>query len=139
MPTCIDLTELCGKKYRVTYEESYYAQYGPKAYTNDPWLKIIPCQNGHIYPHGGNRLAVSANSRKLLANLMAVPGAELWQDASDGVTILFDVANFEQVAQIMKPRTVRHLSEEHRRKLTESGTEALKRYRNANVESSKTV
>jgi hypothetical protein len=120
MSECIDLAERFGRQYRVEYEESYAAQYGPRARVNDPWLKIIPCRAGHICPWGGDNLAavtdkVGPTARKLAA----LPGANLWQDGDDGVTVLFDVAQFPEVAKLMHPRRKRRLSEAQRRKCAE--------------------
>jgi hypothetical protein len=35
---CINLKARFGKRYKVTYEESYFAEYGPHARKEDPWL-----------------------------------------------------------------------------------------------------
>jgi hypothetical protein len=127
-PPCIDLSERFGQRYRVEYEESYFAQYGPRARVNDPWLKIIPCRAGHICPWGGRgtrgagRLAAVTNTPGPTARkLAALPGASLWQDGSDGATVLFDGALFSQVAKLMHPRRCRRLSDERRAKLIEAG------------------
>ena len=53
--------------------------------------------------------------------LAALSGASLWQDGSDGATVLFDVALFPQVARLMHPRRCRRLSDEQRAKLIEAG------------------
>ncbi len=104
-PPCIDLEQQFGHRFRVEYGPSYYAQYGERARVNDPWLKIIPCRNGHIYPHGGKLLAASTNNRGPVAKrLMALPCTTVWQDGDDGVTVLFDVADFDKVAALMHPR-----------------------------------
>ena len=50
---CINLKEMFGDRYKVTYEESYYADHGETAYKEDPWLMILLCQHGHICPWGG--------------------------------------------------------------------------------------
>jgi hypothetical protein len=42
------------------------------------------------------------------------PCCELYQDGSDGVTVLFDVADFDQMAAIIRPRRRRRLSEARR-------------------------
>jgi len=65
---CIDLKERFGGCFKVKYEESYYAQYGPNARTEDPWYMIIPCKNGHICPWGGSNLAACTNSAGRVAN-----------------------------------------------------------------------
>jgi len=104
-PPCIDLSERFGQQYRVEYEESYFAQYGRRARVNDPWLKIIPCRAGHICPWGGSKLAaVTNNAGPTARKLAALPGAILWQDGSDGATVLFDVALFSRVAKLMHPK-----------------------------------
>jgi hypothetical protein len=41
------------------------------------------------------------------------------QDGSDGITIVFDVADFSEVAKVMKPRRRRQMSEEQKRMTTE--------------------
>ena len=122
VPRCIDLAERFGRRYRVQYEESYFAQYGPRARVNDPWLKIIPCRAGHICPWGGSKLAAVTNKAGPTARkLAALPGASLWQDGSDGATVLLDVALFPQVAKLMHPRRCRRLTPEQRAKLLEAG------------------
>jgi hypothetical protein len=121
-PDCIDLSERFGRRYRVEYEESYWAQYGPRARVNDPWLKIIPCPAGHICPWGGPTLAaVTDKAGPIAGKLAALPEADLCQDGSDGATVLFDVSDFEAVAQIIHPRRCRQLSPERRKKLGEAG------------------
>lgn len=88
--TCVNLKERFGRRYKILHEESYLAQYGPRARTDDPWLQIIPCARGPIYPHGFNILAASTNSRGPTAGkLAALDFATVHQDGSDGVTILF--------------------------------------------------
>jgi hypothetical protein len=117
---CVNLRERFGRRYRVEYEESYYAQYGPHARTDDPWLQIIPCRRGHICPWGPSTLAASTNGRGPTARkLIALPGVTLWQDASDGVTVLFPVEMFDEVAELMKPRRRRQMTEEQRQAAAE--------------------
>lgn len=121
---CVNLRKRFGRQYRVTYEESYYTQYGPHARVDDPWLQIIPCERGHISPWGPSTLAASTNSPGPTARkLAALPGATLWQDGSDGVTILFPVEMFPEVAALMHPkrRRQRQMTEEQRQRLVEAG------------------
>ena len=121
-PPCIDLAEQFGRRYRVEYEPAYSAQYAPRARVNNPWLQIIPCRAGHICPWGGSTLAAVTNTAGATARkLAALPGATLWQDGDDGATVLFDVADFRRVAEIMHPRRCRQLSPEQRRQAGEGG------------------
>jgi hypothetical protein len=67
-------------------------------------------------------LAASTNSRGSTARkLAALPGVTLWQDGSDGVTVLFPVEMFPEVAALMHPKRRRQLSTEQRAKLLEAG------------------
>lgn len=117
--TCVNLRERFGEKYRIEYEESYWAE-REIAGKDDPWLQIIPCDFGHIYPHGGTTLAASINKRgPTMRTLVAMPCCRLWQDADDGATVLFDVADFKAVAKIMRPKRRRQVSDEERARLAE--------------------
>ena len=119
----VDLAEQFGNRYRIEREESYHAQYGPNARINDPWLKIIPCQRGHIYPHGGDVLAASVvGRRKVASQLRRLPCCRVHQDGDDGeLTVLFDVADFAQVAKIIRPRRRRQVSAAERERLKGMG------------------
>jgi hypothetical protein len=113
--TCIDLAEKFGETYRTTYEESYYAERGDGAWAHDPWLCIIPCRHGHIGPWGGSRLCASTSRRGNVARaLRSLPCCQVEQDGSDGVTVLFDVADFETVAELMQPHRKRRMTPEQR-------------------------
>jgi hypothetical protein len=93
MAACIELEKRFGKTYRVGYEPAYRAEHGKNGRADDPWLKIIPCQRGHIFPWGGDRLAASIDTRGASAKqLMELRGVEVVQDASDGATVLFGAA-----------------------------------------------
>ena len=113
---CIDLKRCFGRQYRVRYEESYQAHYGPLARTPDPWLMIIPCRCGHIYPFGGDTLAASVDGfPKVAGRLKNLPRCRVYQDGDFGeLTVLFDAADLPEVARIMQPRRRRRLSPEQR-------------------------
>jgi hypothetical protein len=92
----INLKEFLGDRYRIRSEESYYAEHGDRARADDPWLQIIPCRHGHIYPHGGDLLAVSTNKRGAVANkLAALACTTVVQDGSDGINATFHVNDFD--------------------------------------------
>ena len=96
----INLKAQFGKQYRVTYEESYYAEYGPNARIEDPCLMILLCKYGHIYPHGGATLAASVDGHPNVAGkLRRLRCCRIHQDGDFGeLTVLFDVADFARVA-----------------------------------------
>ena len=101
-----------GEHYRVIYEESYYAQYGERARVVDPWLMIIPCQYGHLYPHGDDMLGFATDKKGPLAKrLSRLDFVTTHQDGDDGVNVVLPAERFEEVARIVKPKRRRQLSE----------------------------
>ncbi len=133
MDECINLKERFGKRWKVRYEESYKAERGERAFAPDPWLLVIACQHGEIYPHGGNMLGVSTNRRgQISKRISELPFTKITQDGDDGINAVFHIDNIEKVAAIMKPRRRKRLSPEHRAKLVAAGTAALVRHRLAN-------
>jgi hypothetical protein len=124
--SCIDLKLHFGGRLRVIHDDSYLADHGKHGRVCDPWLQLIPCRNGHIYPHGGVLLGASTNNRGPIARaLAALPGVLVVQDGNDGINVVFPVVEFEAVAAILKPRRRRILSPERAAELTER----LRRYR----------
>jgi len=117
---CIDLKEEFGDKYKIAKDESYFAEYGPTAWTHDPWYLQIPCRLGHIYPHGGSTLAVSLDGHPIKAKqLTALDCCQVHQHGADGMTLLFDMADFQQVAEIVRPHRRVQLSEARKAELAE--------------------
>jgi hypothetical protein len=116
---CINLRATFGDRFRVRYEESYYVQRGAfRPRGEDPWLQIIPCDFGHIGPWGGSTLAACTNGRgPTVTRLTALACVKVAQNGTDGVNVLFDVADFEQVAAIMRPKRRRKVSEAERQRL----------------------
>lgn len=130
MSNCINLRQQFGKVFKVEYEDSYRAERGNGARTPDPWLLIIRCQHGHIFPYGEGRLAASTDRRGPVANRLAgLQCVTLVQDGTDGITAVFDVSDFDRVAEILKPRRRRMLNPEHRAKLIAAGTRNLTQHR----------
>ncbi|HUT09142.1 MAG TPA: hypothetical protein VMY42_01475 [Thermoguttaceae bacterium] len=132
MTDSVNLKEMFGDQFKVEYEESYYTERS-KHTIEDPWLMVLLCQNGHICPWGGSNLAACTKSSRLIATrLKALPFVTVAQDGSDGANIVFDVAHFDQVAEIMKPRRRhRRLSDEERR----AAAERLRQYQPAKGQS----
>lgn len=122
MADCIDLKERFGHKYKIGKDPAYAAEYGPNAWTHDPWLLTLECRNGHIYPHGGDYLAAATRGRGTVATALAkLPCVEVVQDGADGINAKFHVKDFAAVADLMKPRRKRKLTDEQRAKLVAAG------------------
>ena len=120
-PTCLNLKELFGDRYKLEYEESYYAERPEFRRQEEPWLTQIPCQHGHIGVWGDDWLVASTNhAGRVATRLRELPFTELAMDGADGANVLFTVDHFDEVAQILKPRRRRRLSEEHKARLAAS-------------------
>jgi hypothetical protein len=118
-PTCLNLLRLYGGRYKITYDPAYDAKGVPRRCL-DPWYMQIPCagKGVTIYPHGGARLAVEIDYRWSVARkVAAIPGVQLHQDGDGEKTYLFDVALFDRVAAVVKPRRRRVLTAEQREAL----------------------
>ena len=120
MTECIDLLERFGEKFKIAKDESYQGQYGENAWTHDPWYLQIRCRLGHIYPNGGSTLAVSLDAHpKIAKRLASLNCCRVHQHGDDGMTLLFDVADFKTVAKIVKPHRRAQLSEARKAELRE--------------------
>ena len=111
----INLKELFGEQFKVGYEESYQAERGPNAWAEDPWLMVLECVHGHVYPHGGELLAVSTNhgTNSPVANqIRKMAATTVTQDGTDGVNAVFHIDDFDAVAKIVLPRKRRRLTDE---------------------------
>src|SRR5262249_32920072 len=118
--TCINLLTLFGDGYRITFDEAYNPRNVPRVKL-DPWMMQIPCQGRGvtIYPHGGTTLAVEVDRRpSIAAKLAALEGLKLHQDGDTEMTLLFDVGLFEKVAEIVRPKRRKMLTDLQRQTLT---------------------
>lgn len=132
---CPDLRHLAGKRFRTGHDPAAEHEPGGR---NDPWLLTIPCQHGEIYPHGADRLGFASKTRGEVARAVAaLPGAEVVQEASDGMNITFPVDLFDRVAAVVKPRRKRRLSPEQRERLVAMGRVNLERINSAHVQPAK--
>jgi hypothetical protein len=119
---CPDLKALAAGKYRLKREESYHVEHGKHGRSMDPWLWMIPCQHGHMFPFGSGLLGASTDRRGGIARrLAALPGCRVHQDGDDGLTVVFPEAMFEMVAAILKPRRRRRWSEAQRARAIAEG------------------
>jgi hypothetical protein len=122
---CVNLIDRFGDKYKIGWDSCYNPKGRPKEKLA-PWYMTVPCERGTIYPHGDLKLGVMVDYRPITANLLAESGVcELYQDCDREKTFLFDVADFDTVAEIVKPRRKRRLTPEQR----EKNVERLKKYR----------
>ena len=122
MAICLNLKELFGDRFKLDVGESYYAERSEFRREEEPWLTHILCQHGHIGVWGDDLLVACTNSAGAGATrLKALSFAEVAQDGTDGVNVTFPLEHFDEVAEVMKPRKRRRLSEEQRARLVEAG------------------
>ena len=113
MTECTNLREVFGAKYRITFDPAYSPRNVPRAKL-DPWMMQIRCAGRGviIYPHSGTILAIEVDRRpSIAAKLAAMEGVKLRQDGDTEKTFLFDARLFDQVAQVVKPRKRRLLTD----------------------------
>ena len=119
---CVNLKERFGDRFKVANEESYQAERGDHGRAEDPWLMVILCLNGEIYPYGDDQLVASTKVAGGVARaLTALAFTTLHKDGSDGADVIFPVDRFDEVAGIMKPRKRRRVSDAERKRLAEMG------------------
>ena len=82
-PTCINLRERFGQRYRIGFDEA-------AGNRDDSWMMIIPGRFGTIYPYGRESLAVEVDGHPRIAKQVgAIPGIVLHQDGDDEKTFVF--------------------------------------------------
>jgi len=133
----LNLKELFEKRFKIAIDESAF-QLGESK--DNPWYFQVPCKYGHIYPYSDKVLGFyceSGNIRKRLNR--EHPGIEIinWSDDGEAV-FLFTPDQFDLIAKYAKPKRKKRLSQDHRRKLTSAGTDALKRHRKSIQNGTKT-
>ena len=70
----------------------------------DPWLLLLRCANGHVYPHGGELLSAATERRGPVAERFAsLVCVTVTQDGDEGINAVFHVRDFGRVAAAMKP------------------------------------
>ncbi len=120
---CVDFKATFGNRYRYEWDEAYWAERSEFRAVEAPWLTIIPCKFGKIYPHGGRKLAAYCNAggakRKELETLPCVQVTQGGGADCPEVIVTFDVAEIEKVAQVLKARRPRQYSAKTRAMLKE--------------------
>lgn len=124
----LDLRTLAGKRYRIGHDESRDAEHGDGSRAVDLWLLILPGARGHVYPHSDKLLGVATNTAGPTAKAIAsLPGVEIVQQGDDGWNMTFPPALLPKVANLIKLRTRRQLSAEHKAKLLAASKPFAKR------------
>lgn len=129
-PVCLNLRKLFGDRFKISNDPA--ARYEPNS-RNDPWLFIIPCKFGEIYPHSGDKLAVMVCGNRKVPETRNL-GLSVHQDGDTEAVFLFTPGQFDQVAEVVQPRKKRQVSEKERRRLAEIGRAHLFQSENHGVQ-----
>lgn len=115
---CVDLRATFAGQSRFARDEAYQAERSDFRAVEAPWLTVIPCRFGRIFPCGGRVLAAccraGATKRRELA---ALEGVRVVQGAVEGcpeLVVTFDVELIDQFAAVMQAKRPRRLSPEQR-------------------------
>lgn len=109
----IDLKSLCGQTYRIQHDPASIHEPGGR---KDPWLYVIPCRRGHIYPHSASKLALWWESTARMD--FRYPFLTLCQDGDEEKTYLFNPEDLPKAAGLAGARRRRRLSRMQREAAT---------------------
>jgi hypothetical protein len=118
--TCINFNERFGARYKVQFEEAYCAERPERRAVEGPWLMFIPGKNraNHIYPFGGDLLAVFVTRHNsIFRRIKNLSYTCVHSDGDDGVTFTFPSEHFEEIAQIIRARRRRVITEAERQRI----------------------
>ena len=110
---CVDLRATFAGVFRFAWDEAYAAERPEFRAIEAPWLTVIPCRRGHIYPYGGRLLAAGTRDNPRLEPQLERLPCVSWKHGR----LVFDVADIETVAAVMGARRPRRVSEFERGRL----------------------
>lgn len=118
-PSCINLAERFGRRYRVSWEADGATK--PQWPREDwPWLMEIRCRYGVIYPEGGEILQAMTDRPRLGAKLRALPCVLSTRGDLETV-VTFHVDDAPAVFRLLKPYRRRQVSGAERERLAAVG------------------
>ena len=117
MNECIDLWRMYGHDYRVSWDPAYDTSGVPR-HKLDPWYFVIHGRFGTVYPFGGMCLVCEIDNHNKIARkaLENVNGSTLIQDGEYEKAIRFAAEYFPIVADILRLRRRKKLSQEQKEK-----------------------
>lgn len=111
-PTCINLLQRFGARYRIGFDPAYDAKHRSRAVL-DPWYMTILCKYGEIYPHGGDELVAEVRGHPMIRKrLCALDCVTINQLGDTEMSVRFLVVDFDRVASVPHPRKRYNLSPE---------------------------
>lgn len=132
----IDLKTIAAGRYKIALDEAASIEPGGK---KDSWYQVIPCRYGQIYPYSDNLLAVYVQGLAARNRLSGLAELTLCNWSDDGEAVfLFPLILLDLVAEVVKPRRKRRLSEGHKSALLDAGRAHLFRPRSTVPDAKKT-
>ena len=120
-PECVNLMERFGEQYKITFDPAYDPKHRPRELL-DPWMMTVACRPGVIYPYGGTELAIEVDGHRFVrAALSKLPCCREHQRGDDCGSFIFDVEDFDSVAEVVKPKRRKQISEAERARLVAMG------------------
>jgi len=110
----IDLKKQFGKRYKIGHDPAAFCESNGK---QDPWLYIIPCQHGEIYPHSETKLAFYTDQFR---KGTPPPQLKLHLQGNYELVYLFSPDDLEKVAKWCKAKRRRRVSPETRQRLSDT-------------------
>jgi len=117
----IDLKKQYGTKYKIQLDES--ADILNQEKSERLWYYRIPCKYGHIGVWGKKTLSYYCDRPRFitkLINLVEINGWKIVQRGESEIQFTFAMTHFYEVADIVKPKKKRQMTEAHLAKLLKS-------------------
>jgi hypothetical protein len=131
------LADLIGGSYRIALEESWYHERPEMRIPNRRWYEQIPCRGGGFISLYSETPTVILQlysprvkkARLIFEQIKQIPGCVADFHMDGEAVIYFPAEIVHKVAGLAFARKRRHLSQEHKEKLTRAGVNALAEYR----------
>lgn len=131
------LTDLADGRYRISLEESWFHERPEIRIPNRRWYEQIPCRGGAFISLYSETPTVILQlysprvkkARLIFKQIKHIPGCMADFHMDGEAVIYFPAEIIHKVAELAFARKRRHLSEEHKEKLTSAGVKALAEYR----------
>jgi hypothetical protein len=113
----IDLKAIAADRYRLTLDESASLPSTDPTAETKAWCRQIPCRYGHIGVHSDRELSAYCSASRLFRSLLEIPTTRQRQRGDSELTVTFEPEHLEQVADLLKARRKRQISDSERQRL----------------------
>jgi hypothetical protein len=110
----LDLKAIAADRFRIAYDESAKVD---RSQESKNWCIQIPCKHGHVGVHSDRELSAFCRSTRLFGRLTSIPTARVIQEGDKEIRIAFHPEHLDDVAELLKGRRKRVVTEATRAKL----------------------